>query len=101
MKELDKRITAVENTVEKIAEETEKFAEETVGMIDVYKEIIRNSEEARTASKETSKFLARITGTLSILIIILVIILTFTHIEFSRYRDNSITKTELIEYLKD
>lgn len=100
MKELKERVSAVENLAEKTAEEIEKL-QENIGMIDVYKAILKSSEEARIASRETDKIFKIMIVTLSILIIALVGTLTITHIEFAKYQENSISKTELIEYLKD
>ena len=114
MKELNDRVKHVEEKVKEIAVENEKLLEnmeqiveknekleENIGMIDVYKAILRNSEDARMIQQETDRFLKRILIILIVLIIVFAASLAITHIEFNRYQENSISKAELIEYLKD
>ncbi len=114
MKELNDRVKLVEDQVKEIAVENEKLLEnmeqiveknekleENIGMIDVYKAILRNSEDARMIQQETDRFLKRILIILIVLIIVFAASLAITHIEFNRYQENSISKAELIEYLKD
>ena len=114
MKELNDRVKLVEDQVKEIAVENEKLLEnmeqiveknekleENIGMIDVYKAILRNSEDARMIQQETDRFLKRILIILIVLIIVFAASLAITHIELNRYQENSISKAELIEYLKD
>ena len=114
MKELNDRVKLVEDQVKEIAVENEKLLEnmeqiveknekleENIGMIDVYKAILRNSEDARMIQQETDRFLKRILILLIVLIIVFAASLAITHIEFNKYQKNSISKAELIEYLKD
>jgi hypothetical protein len=98
MKELKERIENVEGLVEESVEKI-KNLEENIGMIDVYKEIIKNSEEARTTSLETYKFFKIIIVTLSILIVILAATIFINQKEFTQYRENSVNKNEIIEIL--
>lgn len=98
MRELKERIENVEGIVEESVEKI-KNLEENIGMIDVYKEIIKNSEEARTTSLETYKFFKIIIITLSVLIIILAITIFINQKEFTQYRENSVNKNEIIEIL--
>jgi hypothetical protein len=86
--------------MEQIVEKNEKL-EENIGMIDVYKAIWKNSEDARVIQQETDRFLKRILIILIVLIIVFAASLAITHIEFNEYQKNSISKAELIEYLKD
>jgi hypothetical protein len=98
MKELKERIENVEGLVEESVEKI-KNLEENIGMIDVYKEIIKNSEEARATSLETYKFFKIIIVTLSILIVILAATIFINQKEFTQYRENSVNKNEIIEIL--
>lgn len=98
MRELKERIENVEGLVEESVEKI-KNLEENIGMIDVYKEIIKNSEEARTTSLETYKFFKIIIVTLSILIVILAATIFINQKEFTQYRENSVNKNEIIEIL--
>lgn len=114
MKELNDRVKIVEAQVKEIVAENEKLQEnmeqiaeknekleENIGMIDVYKAILKNSEDARMIQQETDRFLKRILIILIVLIIVFAASLAITHIEFNKYQENSISKAELIEYLKD
>ena len=114
MKELSDRVKVVEAQVKEIVAENEKLQEnmeqiaeknekleENIGMIDVYKAILKNSEDARMIQQETDRFLKRILIILIVLIIVFATSLAITHIEFNKYQENSISKAELIEYLKD
>lgn len=114
MKELSNRVKLVEEQVKEIAVENEKLLEnmeqiveknekleENIGMIDVYKAILKNSEDTRVIQQETDRFLKRILIILIVLIIVFATSLAITHIEFNEYQKNSISKAELIEYLKD
>ena len=114
MKELSNRVKFVEEQIKEVVAENEKLQEnmeqiveknekleENIGMIDVYKAILKNSEDARVIQQETDRFLKIILVILSILIIVFGASLTITHLEFNRYQENSISKAELIEYLKD
>lgn len=98
MRELKERIENVEEIVEESVEKI-KNLEENIGMIDVYKEIIKNSEEARTTSLETYRFFKIIILTLSILIVILATTIFINQKEFTQYRENSVNKNEIIEIL--
>ena len=98
MRDLKERIENVEGLVEESVEKI-KNLEENIGMIDVYKEIIKNSEEARTTSLETYKFFKIIIVTLSILIVILAATIFINQKEFTQYRENSVNKNEIIEIL--
>ena len=99
MKELNDRVKLVEDQVKEIAVENEKLLEnmeqiveknekleENIGMIDVYKAILRNSEDARMIQQETDRFLKRILIILIVLIIVFAASLAITHIEFNRYQ---------------
>lgn len=74
--------------------------EENIGMVNVYKEIIKNTQDTRENSKETHKFITIMIGILSILILILVIVLCINQREFNKYREDSVPKGEIIELLK-
>ena len=106
MKELKERIAVCENKLvfhARKIDELEKAnakLQENIGMIDVYKEIIKNSEEMRQSSKETYKFITIIITILSVLIIALGVTIFINQREFTRYREASITKGEIIELLK-
>lgn len=106
MKELKERVSANEARLDIHAKEIRNLVdsvnnlEENLGMIDVYKEIIKNSEESRESTKMTYKFITIIITILSVLIIILGITITINQKEFTRYREDSIPKGEIIELLK-
>ena len=121
MKELSNRVKFVEEQVKEIVAENEKLQEnmeqivekaeevakktenleENIGMIEVYKAILKSSEDNRMIQQETDRFLKRILIILIVLIIVFAASLAITHIEFNKYQKNSISKAELIEYLKD
>jgi predicted nuclease with TOPRIM domain len=114
MKELSNRVKSVEEQVKEIVAENEKLQEnmeqiaektenleENIGMIDVYKAILKNSEDNRMIQQETDRFLKRILILLIVLVIVFAASLAITHIEFNKYQKNSISKAELIDYLKD
>lgn len=107
MKELKERVSANETRLDIHARKIEDLfdsvnkLQENIGMIDVYKEIIKNSEETHHISKETYKFITIIITILSILIIVLGTTIFFNQKEFTRYREESITKAEIIDILKN
>lgn len=106
MKELKERVATNEARLDIHAKEIKELVsavnnlQENIGMIDVYKEIIKNSEESRESTKMTYKFITIIITILSILIIVLGITIFATQKEFTRYREDSIPKGEIIELLK-
>lgn len=106
MKDLKEKVAGNETRLDIHAKKIEELMcsvnnlQENIGMIDVYKEIIKSSEETHQISKETYKFITIIITILSILIIVLGITIFFNQKEFTRYREESITKTEIIDILK-
>lgn len=106
MKDLKEKVAGIEARLNIHAKKIEDLIDsinklqENVGMIDVYKEIIKNSEDTRQASKETYKFITIIITILSVLIIVLGITIGINQKEFTRYREDSISKDEIIELLK-
>ena len=107
MKELKKAVSTIaelteENSekIDKINQEIEEIAninnkiKEDNKMLHIYKGLIKGSEKDNLFLKTTIVIL-------SILLIISLIINTAMYIKYTNYRENSISKSELIEYLKD
>lgn len=83
---LIKKVDNIENDVENL--------QENIGVINVYKEIIRSNRRINTANLITIIIL-------SAFLLILICFVFHSEKEFAEYRENSITKTELIELLKE
>lgn len=73
--------------IKSLLEELRKVVQENIGVLGVYKDIIRSNRRTNII--------------LFILIIILFITLLHNEKEFTTYRENSMNKQEIIEILKD
>lgn len=80
--EFEKRISENEKNIEVL--------QENIGMVNVFKEIIQ-------VTKETNKFNIIIIVILSILIVLLVLSMFFNQRDFTKYREDSISKSEIVE----
>lgn len=86
IQELDEKVVEMEEKVEKL--------QDNLGVLDIYKEIIRSNKQANNIS-----MLAIVV--LFILVIVLTITLIHNEKEFTAYRENSIKKGEIAEIIKE
>lgn len=86
MEQIRKELAETEKKVEHL--------EEDIGMIDIYKEIIRDK-------RITSRRLFLVLFISLILSFILLGICLIKDFRYSKFREDSITKKELIEYMQD
>lgn len=86
MEDLEKRLLKVEVSVEHL--------EENIGMIGIFKEIIQTA-------KQINKYAILINIILSILIIVLLTTTNYNQRQFAKYREDSISKAELIELIQN
>ena len=106
LNKLTQKVEAIEENNEKMEQEVENIKEDTekmeqkveklqdnLGVLEIYKEIIRSNKQANMIS-----IIAIVM--LFILVFILTITLVHNEKEFTAYRENSISKTELINILK-
>lgn len=98
--ELKEEVESIKDDVESIKEDKEKaeqnieILQENIGVIKIYKEIIRSNKQSNTIS---------LVAILMLFILVIILIATLLHNqkEFTAYRENSITKGELIDLLKE
>lgn len=86
IQELDEKVVEMEEKVEKL--------QDNLGVLAIYKEIIRSNKQANNIS-----MLAIVV--LFILVIVLTITLIHNEKEFTAYRENSIKKGEIVEIIKE
>lgn len=91
--ELKEEVESIKDDVESIKEDTEKL-QENLGVIDIYKEIIKSNKRANLIS---------VIAIVMLFILVFILITTLLHNqkEFTAYRENSIDKQEIIEILKN
>lgn len=91
--ELKEEVETIKDEVETIREDTEKLQED-LGVIKIYKEIIKSNKRANLIS---------VVAIVMLFILVFILITTLLHNEkeFTAYRENSIDKQEIIEILKD
>ena len=107
MKELKEAVSNIAELTEENSEEIKKMNEnleeivngnkkikEDSKMLHIYKGLIKSSEKSNLFLKNTIVIL-------SILLIVLLIITGTMYVKYTHYRENSISKEELIDYLKD
>lgn len=107
MKELKEAVNNITELTEENCEELKKMNEnleeivngnkkikEDNKMLLIYKGLIKSSEK-------NNLFLKITIGILSISLIVLLIITAMMYVKYTHYRENSISKEELIDYLKD
>ena len=90
---IEQKVTDLKEELKDEFQESKIFLEKSIGPVEVYKEIIRSN-------KLTNIINATALAMLGILVIILTITLIHNEKEFTAYRENSISKTELMDILK-
>lgn len=89
--ENNEKLEQMKDEIVEIVKEQEKVKEDNK-TLNVYKAVAKSSENVNLFLKVTNLIL-------SILVIILIIVIAIMHINFTHYRENSISKAELIEIL--
>ena len=100
IQKLNEKVESIKEDTKKVKQEVVEMEEkveklqDNLGVLDIYKEIIRSNKQANNIS-----MLAIVV--LFILVIILTITLIHNEKEFTAYRENSIKKGEIVEIIKE
>lgn len=89
--ENNEELKQMKDEIGEIVKEQKKVKEDNK-TLHVYKSVIKSSEKVNLFLKVTNLIL-------SILVIILIVVIANMHAKFTHYRENSISKTEILEIL--
>lgn len=93
LSKLSEEVESIKVDTEKIGEEVEKL-QENLGVLEIYREIIRSNKQANKIS-----IIAIVM--LFILVFVLILVLLHNEKEFTAYRENSINRNEIIEIITE
>ena len=89
--ENNEELKQMKDEIVEIVKEQKKVKEDNK-TLHVYKSVIKSSEKVNLFLKVTNLIL-------SILVIILLVVIAFMYVKFTHYRENSMSKTEILEIL--
>lgn len=92
----EEKVLSNEQKIAQNEKDIEKL-QENIGMVNVFKDIINATNDSNSKLYSVVRICWGIIFTLSILIFILIVMTFHNQKEFSKYREESISKSEIIE----